>query len=360
MKKIHSIFFASIAILLFTGAGCFTLGGTEKVVYTGPGGMYMSQDKGENWESINRFPTAEGVKNLQGVSVYRLKTDPTDSEALYWQSKTRGFFYSYDSGNTWQRPADEFRSGRVYSLTVHPNDRCTIYATDGRRILRSTDCNRHWEEIYSHIIGTESIRVVALNPFNPEELTFTTDKHIYRSADRGISWESLIWYSNGGLTDLQYDIFNEDVIYLARKTRGLYRSEDCGKTFNKLSKPMKGFTGATTFRRFIQHPSKENTIFWISKYGIMRSDDKGDSWNAYNLVTPPGVAKIYTFAINPDNEQEIYYTGTVNNKSSLYKSVDGGTKWITRKLPSGQIPTHLHIHKENDNILYLGFTIIES
>jgi len=359
-KKFQSLFVLGLTVLLFTGAGCFSLGGEEEVKYTGPGGMYLSTDKGESWKSINNYPTAEGVKNLNIASVYKMETDPSDPEALYWQSRERGFFYSYNAGQTWQRPLNDLQKGRIYSLSVHPEDTCTIFATDGRRIMRTSDCSRHWEEVYTHIIGSEFIRELELNPFDATEMTFITDKYIYRSEDNGISWRRVgDYYSQGGLADILYDPNNEGIMYMARKSKGLYRSEDGGESFTRMHKTMKGFEGALTFRRMSIHPSKKDTLFWVSDYGIMRSEDKGDTWTAYDLITPPKTAKIYTFAVNPKNDREIYYTGTVNDRSYLYKSVDGGRNWITEGLPSGQIPTHLHIDVEEDNKLYLGFTIVK-
>ena len=43
-----------------------------------------------------------------------------------------------------------------------------------------------------------------------------------------------------------------------------------------------------------------------------------------NLITPPGSANIYGFAVNPQNENEVYYVGTIGNRSLFYKTVDGG------------------------------------
>ena len=60
--------------------------------------------------------------------------------------------------------------------------------------------------------------------------------------------------------------------------------------------------------------------------------------------------------INPKNEQEIYYTATIQNRSTMYKTVDGGQTWTTKRLPSGQIPTVLHMDSVNE-LLYAGFTI---
>jgi len=84
--------------------------------------------------------------------------------------------------------------------------------------------------------------------------------------------------------------------------------------------------------------------------------DRGESWQAMKLITPPGGADIYAFAVNPKNENEIYYTATINGRSTFYKSIDGSENWVTKKLPSGQLPVAMLIHPEKDNIVYLGFT----
>jgi len=75
------------------------------------------------------------------------------------------------------------------------------------------------------------------------------------------------------------------------------------------------------------------------------------------LVTPPGSVDIYGFTVSRSNDKEIYYTGTIDTKSSFYRSMDGGKTWETRKLPSKQIPTVLYAHPQNEGWLYLGFTI---
>jgi hypothetical protein len=75
------------------------------------------------------------------------------------------------------------------------------------------------------------------------------------------------------------------------------------------------------------------------------------------LLTAPGSVQIYGFAINPQDDNHIYYTATANNRSTFYRSIDGGANWITKKLPSGQIPTALRIHPEEPDWIYVGFTI---
>jgi hypothetical protein len=114
----------------------------------------------------------------------------------------------------------------------------------------------------------------------------------------------------------------------------------------------------------VLHPSKANTIFWISKYGILRSEDAGASWQELHLITPPGTVNIYGFAINPTNENELYYTGTIlgeknaHVRSTFYKSVDGGRSWTTKKLPTNTIPVAIYIHPLKPEIVFMAFTLV--
>ena len=140
-------------------------------------------------------------------------------------------------------------------------------------------------------------------------------------------------------------------------SNGLYVSANGGDNWSNNNAALKKFSGGISYRRHVLHPTLPNTIFWVSTYGILRSNDMGKSWSAYDLITPPGSANIYAFAINPQNENEIYYTATINTKSTFYKSMDGGNTWVTKKMPTGQSPTVLRVHPEQSSVLYMGFTV---
>ena len=122
---------------------------------------------------------------------------------------------------------------------------------------------------------------------------------------------------------------------------------------------------AKTFYRLIMHPSQKDSLFWVSKYGILRSNDAGATWNDLKLITPPGSVNIFAFAISPKDSREMYYTGTILNeknvpvRSTFYKTADGGTNWVTKKLPSTAIPTALWVHPDKTNTLFIGFTLLD-
>jgi len=343
---------------LFMGAGCLSLGGgSDTPQTTGPAGVFTSVDKGETWKATSLFPTVDGVKNLQSVSVFDFIDDPSDAKTMYWASRGSGLFYTTDSGNEWSRASAPLNKGFIYSVAIHPEDHCTIYATNGKQVFRSTDCVRSWSEVYRET-STDNVRGIAINPFSPYEVFFVKEKgDVLVSADAGVSWQVLTRMKRTKLVSIIPDPNVQGRYYIASRDKGLFRSDDGGKTWNDLSKALKKFPGAMTFRDMHVYPSKENVLYWISTYGILRSEDAGDSWTPFELITPPGSAKIYAFAVNRANEKEIYYAATIGIRSTFYKSIDGGKNWITKKLPSGQIPTVLRLDPVKGETINLGFTI---
>jgi photosystem II stability/assembly factor-like uncharacterized protein len=106
-------------------------------------GVFRSEDKAESWKAVTAYPTAQGVKSIAGVKVYRLFTDPNDPNSLYVGTRGQGLFYTYNNGDTWQA-ADQLAGKYIYGVAVDRRDKCTIYVTDGPSIFKTTDCSPTW------------------------------------------------------------------------------------------------------------------------------------------------------------------------------------------------------------------------
>ncbi|MBI5728342.1 MAG: hypothetical protein HY984_01150 [Candidatus Magasanikbacteria bacterium] len=357
MRRTRFSWFLLLASLFLAGAGCISVGGSANTTNTGGLGIFVSADKGEKWQPLSSLPTVEGVKQLTDVAVYRLILDPTDQKSMYWLSRDHGLFYSYDEGRTWQKSiGEQFRSGFVYGVAIHPKEACTIYATNGVQLFKSTDCTRSWVEVYRESRGETKIIGVTVNPFPPYQIHIAESAgEVLKSSDGGKSW-SVVIRLQVPLVHMITNPLDENTMYIISRRNGLYRSADGGATWIALRDTMKDFSGALEYRRIVLHPKKPNVLYWISTFGILVSEDRGDSWHDMKLITPPGSAQIYAFAVSAQNDKEIYYTATIGDRSTLYKSEDGGTKWITRKVPSGALPTMLAVHSEKGNVLYMGFS----
>lgn len=358
MKKSLVLFSALLFVLVLGGAGCLSISsGGSKVKTSGPAGMFISTNQGDSWKQIASWPTAEGVKNISNVSVYKLIEDPIDNKAMYLATRANGLFYTYDDGKTWQHAQAPLSSGFVYDVTIHPTDKCILYASNGSRIYRSDDCSRNWKEVYRESRSGVLIVSLAFTQTSPYKIfAAQSNGDILQSFDSSNSWSIL----NRFKTRIAHIIThpeNKSLVYMITRTNGLYRSYDNGRTWANLKDNMKDFSGSATYRRHWIDPKDPANIYWISPYGIMHSNNAGDSWTAFDLITSPGGADIYGFGVDPNDHSKVYYTATIGSRSTFYRSADSGTNWETKKLPTAQIPALLRVHPDHPAWIYAGFTV---
>lgn len=354
--------FSALALLATVGAGCVSFGGSSSAP-TGPMGVFRSTDQGDSWQQSNIFPTSQGVKSLAGVKVYRIFTDPSDPNALYLATRGQGLYYSYDKGESWQAAA-AMQGRYIYAVAVDPTDKCTILVSDGSNIFKTTDCSRTWKTVYTEQRGQ---RIVAVGfDYGTHTVVYAAlfGGQILQSMDAGESWRVIKTFTSN-LQFLATDPLTPGRIYVAAESGGFTRSDDGGKTWISLTSGLQSYNDSLYFYRLVLHPTKKNTLYWISKYGILYSEDAGNTWTDVKLLSPPGSVNIYAFAVNPSNAKEMYYVGTVlgsNNSShsTFYKTTDGGNNWVTKKLPTDTIPVSMIIHPTETNTLFLGFTIPET
>lgn len=358
--KTRYLFFLLMALTL-TGASCISLGGNKSGM-SGPVGVFVSTDKGESWRASSLMPTVEGVKQLTGVGMYRLENDPHDKNTWYWLSRGNGLFYTYDNGKSWNPASAPMNTGFIYSIAIHPKDKCVIYATNGRQIFKTRDCMRTWREVFQELRPAVSIKHLAFNPYEPYDI-YVGERNgdLLKSSGNELTYEeqnnswNVVKRFGTTLSFVMFDTNKQGLMYVALLEDGLQRSSDAGENWEDLKPRFKGFAGALKLRGFQVYPTKADELYWISTYGILKSKNAGTDWEAIDLITPAGSVNIYGFAVNPKNDNEIYYIGTIGEKSTFYKTTDGGKNWVTKKLPSKQLPTVLQVHPENDSMLFLGY-----
>lgn len=354
MRRIIYLFIPAV-LLILGGAGC--IGGATQ----GPMGVYTSSDKGDSWQPVFAFPTAKGVESISNLKIYRMHIDPSDPNAIYLSTRGQGLFYTYNKGETWQ--SVPILSGKfIYGLAVDPHDKCNVYASDGLHIYRSDDCLRTWKTVYTEERPAERFVALAVD-YGSGDVVYGAllGGDFVVSKDAGKSWRMTKRFAFP-LQYLEADPFNPGRVYLASQRNGLFRSDNAGSDWVDLSLGLNNFNDSMSFYRLVLNFGRRDSLFWISKYGILRSNDAGATWMEMKLLTPPGSVNIYAFAINPKNQQEIYYTGTIlgpkneHIRSTFYRTTDGGVNWVTKKLPTNSIPINFVMNTENASQLFLGFT----
>ncbi len=223
-----------------------------------------------------------------------------------------GIYKSVDAGSTW-RHIGLPEAGQIARIVVHPTDPDVVYAA-----------------VLGHIFGP-----------NPE-------RGVYRSTDGGLSWSKVLFVSDeAGAVDLSMDASNPRVLYAAMwqakrlpwtmvsggAGSGVYKTTDGGNTWVELTE---GLPEGTKGRiAVVVSPAASNRVWALVEAedgGLFRSDNGGKKFRrvskSRDLVQR---AWYYThIEADPKNANTVY----VNNVM-FWKSVDGGKSFRPIRTPHG-------------------------
>lgn len=347
MKKI--IFISVLAVLVFSGAGCV------KVKVAGfDGGVFKSSDKGLHWEQKVSLLSVGQPRNIAGVSVNNLVFDAPDSNTLYLGSKEDGLFVSYNGAQSWQE-TEKLSRGMINAVAIDPKTKSIIYVAMGGKIFKSTDCCHNWQNIYLEAAPSVEVVSLAVDPINTSKiLAGLSDGRLVASGNSGISWVKIAEHK-AKIKQILINRINSDIVYVALAGRGLWRSADGGLNWQSLDDGLTKYPGGRDVELMISNPSLPDSLLTLSSYGLLRTDDGGQTWSDYKLLNSPQKTKIYAVAVNPQNPQEIYYA----TATTFYRSFDNGNHWETKSLPSKRRPTILLLDPKDQNVIYLGTVKVE-
>ena len=122
-------------------------------------------------------------------------------------------------GDVCQRLDCETRDKRV-----DPFNFDTVYLRKVGQYFRTSDGGRNWEQIGPRA-GMLNESSLALHPSEPGVLYFGTQGGVFRSIDRGDTWQALLTVS---VSDISICSTVPGVMYVAGRT--LQRSQDAGET----------------------------------------------------------------------------------------------------------------------------------
>jgi len=338
---------ASIAVLPLVGAGCVSVSSGPK--QAAGGGVFKSADKGVTWVQKSALPTAKGLSSIGGYDVIAFAFDPQDAKAAYVGTVANGLLYSYDAAETWQH-AGGVGAGKIGAVAVSPTDKCTVFAALGNRLIKSVDCNRSFEIVYTDPRSDAQITSIVIDWYKPNQIYLATAAgDLQRSVDNGVSWSAVNRWDDG-IGAVVMSQGDSRKLWVATKTQGISMSEDGGATWQDLKKSMDEFDGARVFYAMVEDKTAPGTLVQASRYGLLKSEDSGRTWQKMNILTPPQSVTITALAVDPTDGNGIYYT----TQTKLYRSKDGGVSWTTSDLPTTRAATALAVDPTDGNVLYLG------
>ena len=347
MKIKLTIIFLLFGAFVFLGAGCIQIqgSGTSKV----DGGIWKSIDRGVNWTQKSSVASVGGGKSIGNANVMALVMDPSDNKAIYAALAEGGVYYTYDAAESW-KGIDALSGMPVNAFLIDHRNKCASYAATGNKVMKSIDCGRTWANVYLDSRAQQTVTALTQNPANGNLIYLgTSSGDLIKSLDSGASWSPVNVF-NGRVSRIVIDPHNNNIIYVGTLSRGVYKSGNGGESWQDLGKTLNTFPESLKFVDLAPSRSEPGVYIHVSRYGLLKTVDGGATWKAIELLTPPGTTNIYSLAIDPKDGKIIYYS----TGSTFYKTIDGGLKWSTKKLPTLRTAPAFLIDPDNTGTLYLG------
>ena len=257
------------------------------------------------------------------------------------------------------------RAGRARAAVGVAGQPTLLYiGFDNGGLWRSSDFGSNWEPLFDHE-STGSIGAIAVAPSNPNIIyvgtgagiirpDLATGNGMYKSTDAGRTWTHLGLAETQMIAWVDVDPRNPDRLFVAalghpygpNSERGIYRSTDGGRTFEKVLYRDE-YTSGNDVRI---DPNDANTVyaalwqqqeaFWEGgefgggSGGVFKSTDGGTTWSQLAEGLPPVLEA--NLAIAPSHPSVVYaMVAAVGRQGGsgpigFYKSSDGGAHWTLR------------------------------
>ncbi len=189
-----------------------------------PGVLYLGTDKGGILKSTTYGESFTALKWLDRVAVTSLAIDPRDSKIIYaGTDNLMGVLKSTDGGKTWNETGAKnqdnvYQQSRkdffINCITVDPKNNKTVYAGTDQGIYVSRDQGTNWE-LVNTLMPPKSGGVfsIAVGP-QYGTIYFSTEKILYKSINKGETWETSKLETPGHVRFVIADPFNVNLIYL--------------------------------------------------------------------------------------------------------------------------------------------------
>ena len=331
---------------------------------------------GMKWRLIGPF---------RGGRVLAVTGVPSQPNTYYFGAVAGGVWKTMDGGVSWDPLFDKQTTSSIGSIAVSDSDPNVIYVGTGEAcirgnisfgdgVYRSNDGGKTWANV--GLKDTRHIGAVIVHPTNPDVAFVAalghayganTERGIFRTRDGGKTWEKVLYLDDrtGGI-DVVFDPQNPHILFAAMWTGyrtpwtlssggekdGLYRSNDDGTTWKRLEG--NGLPEGPLGRIGVSVSGADSNVVYAlieaKKGGLYRSDDGGTNWSLINEDHRFRQRAWYFTHVWADTKDsnKVYIANT-----GLYRSIDGGKSFERLNAPHGD-HHGLWIDPNNPNRLING------
>ncbi len=284
---------------------------------------YFFQPANSQAQAINKEAITKAVAGMElrgigpavmGGRIADIAVSHADKNTWYVAVGSGGLWKTTNRGITWTPIFDDQKSYSIGTVTIDPNNPEVVWVGTGENVS-----GRHvaWGDgVYKSVNGgktwtsmglkkSEHIGKILVDPRNSDIVLVAAEgplwssggeRGVYKTIDGGDSWQLVLEIDkNTGVTDIEFDPSNPDVIYAAAYQR---------------------------------HRKTWSLLAGGPNSGIYKSTDNGDAWRPIKTGLPKGDVGKIGLAVTPANPEIVYATIEANSKEKgFYKSSDKGESW---------------------------------
>lgn len=300
------------------------------VILTFPPTLSSAQvDKAAITEAVAGLSLRNIGPAVMGGRIADIAVSPTDPTTWYVAAGSGNLWKTINSGITWEPVFDDQSSYSIGTVAIDPNNPEIVWVGTGENVsgrhvgwgdgvYRSNNSGKSW--IRMGLVRSEHIGKILIDPRNSDVVLVAAegplwsaggDRGVYKTEDGGKSWTQVLKIDeNTGVTDLEFDPSNPDVVYAAAYQRrrqtwsllaggprsGIYKSTDNGATWSQLKTGLpKGDIGKIGLAVTPADPGLVYATIEANEQerGFYRSADRGESWEKRSSYISGGTGPHY-------------------------------------------------------------------